>query len=253
MTHVVPMTARRVRALLREPAWIGITLTTPIIWLLLFGSLFERTVDIPGFGSSDYTDFFTPGVVVMTAFFSAGWGGMSMIQDIDRGIVDRFLATPARRSSLIIGSVGQAALTIAIQSLIIVGLALLVGASFSNGVPGVIGMILIGMLIGLTVGALSNGLALVVRKEETLIGAINVLLFPLTFLSTAFMPKELIPGWMQTAADVNPVNWAVEAARIAAQGDDWGQLAVYTGALIALALVCIAFATRAFRAYQRSL
>jgi ABC-2 type transport system permease protein len=189
----------------------------------------------------------------MTAFFSAGWGGMSMIQDIDRGIVDRFLATPARRSSLIIGSVGQAALTIAIQSLIIVGLALLVGASFSNGVPGVIGMILIGMLIGLTVGALSNGLALVVRKEETLIGAINVLLFPLTFLSTAFMPKELIPGWMQTAADVNPVNWAVEAARIAASGDDWGQLAVYTGALVALALVCIGFATRAFRAYQRSL
>ena len=213
----------------------------------------ERAVDIPGFGSSDYTDFFTPGVVVMTAFFSAGWGGMSMIQDIDRGIVDRFLATPARRSSLIIGSVGQAALTIAIQSLIIVGLALLVGASFANGVPGVIGMILIGMLIGLTVGALSNGLALVVRKEETLIGAINVLLFPLTFLSTAFMPKELIPGWMQTAADMNPVNWAVEAARIAAQGDDWGQLAVYSGALVALALVCIAFATRAFRAYQRSL
>ena len=79
MTHAVPMAARRVRALLREPAWIGITLTTPIIWLLLFGSLFERAVDIPGFGSSDYTDFFTPGVVVMTAFFSAGslWGRCS--------------------------------------------------------------------------------------------------------------------------------------------------------------------------------
>lgn len=253
MTHAIPMTARRVRALLREPAWIGITLTTPIIWLLLFGSLFERAVDIPGFGSSDYTDFFTPGVVVMTAFFSAGWGGMSMIQDIDRGIIDRFLATPVKRSSLIVGSVGQAALTIAIQSLIIVGLALLVGAGFANGVLGVIGMIAIGMLLGLTVGALSNGLALVVRKEETLIGAINVLLFPLTFISTAFMPKDLIPEWMQTAAAVNPVNWAVEAARIAASGDDWGRLAGYTGALVALSLVCIGFATRAFRAYQSSL
>jgi ABC-2 type transport system permease protein len=67
------------------------------------------------------------------------------------------------------------------------------------------------------------------------------------------MPKDLIPGWMQTAADFNPVNWAVEAARICAQGDDWGQLAVYAGALVALALVCIGFATRAFRAYQSSL
>jgi ABC-2 type transport system permease protein len=253
MTHSAYMIARHVRALLREPAWIGITLTTPIIWLLLFGSLFERTVDIPGFGAGDYTDFFTPGVVVMTAFFSAGWGGMSMIQDIDRGVIDRFLATPVKRSALITGSVGQAALTIVIQSLIIVGLALIVGAGFGNGPLGVIGMIAIGALLGVTVGALSNGLALVVRKEETLIGAINVLLFPLTFISTAFMPGDLIPGWMQTAADFNPVNWAVEAARIAASGDDWGKLALYTGALVVLALICVGFATRAFRAYQRSL
>jgi ABC-2 type transport system permease protein len=253
MNHAIPMTVRHVRELLREPAWIGITLTTPVIWLLLFGSLFERAVDIPGFGSTDYTDFFTPGVVVMTAFFSAGWGGMSMIQDIDRGVIDRFLATPVKRSALIVGRVGQAALTIAIQSLIIVVLALIVGGSFANGPLGVLGMIAIGMLLGLTIGALSNGLALVVRKEETLIGAINVLLFPLTFISTAFMPGDLIPGWMETAAEFNPVNWAVEAARIAAQGDDWSQLAIYVGALVALALVCIGFATRAFRAYQRSL
>jgi ABC-2 type transport system permease protein len=253
MNHAIPMTARHVRALLREPAWIGITLTTPIIWLLLFGSLFERAVDIPGFGGGDYTDFFTPGVVVMTAFFSAAWGGMSMIQDIDRGVIDRFLGTPVKRSALIVGRLGQGAITIAIQSLIIVGLALLVGAGFANGPLGVIGMIAIGVLLGLTVGALSYGLALVVRKEETLIGAINVLLFPLTFISTAFMPGALIPGWMQTAADLNPVNWAVEAARIAAMGDDWAKLAAYTGALIVLALVCVGFATRAFRAYQRSL
>jgi ABC-2 type transport system permease protein len=253
MSHAIPMAARHIRALLREPAWIGITLTTPIIWLLLFGSLFERAVDIPGFGSGDYTDFFTPGVVVMTAFFSAGWGGMSMIQDIDRGVIDRFLATPVKRSALIVGGLGQAGLTIAIQSLIIVGLALIVGAGFSNGPLGVIGMIAIGVVLGMTVGALSYGLALVVRKEETLIGAINVLLFPLTFISTAFMPADLIPGWMSTAADFNPVNWAVEAARISAMGDDWGKLALYAGMLLVLAFVCAAFATRAFRAYQRSL
>ena len=247
------MTMRHVMALWRQPWWIAVTLVQPVIWLLLYGALFKRVVDIPGFHGGSYIAFLAPGVVMMTAVFSAGWGGMSMIQDIDRGIIDRFLATPVKRSSLIVGSVGQAALTIAIQSLIIVGLALLVGAGFANGVLGVIGMIAIGMLLGLTVGALSNGLALVVRKEETLIGAINVLLFPLTFISTAFMPKDLIPEWMQTAAAVNPVNWAVEAARIAASGDDWGKLAGYTGALIALSLVCIAFATRAFRAYQSSL
>jgi ABC-2 type transport system permease protein len=119
---------------------------------------------------------------------------MSMIQDIDRGVIDRFLGTPVKRSALIVGRVGQAAITITIQSLIIVALALIVGANFPNGVLGVLGMVAIGALLGVTVGALSNGLALVVRKEETLIGAINVLLFPLTFISTAFMPRDLIPG-----------------------------------------------------------
>lgn len=79
MTDSIHMTGRHLRALMREPAWIAITLTTPIIWLLLFGSLFERAIDIPGFGAKDYTDFLTPGVVVMTAFFTAGWGGMAMI------------------------------------------------------------------------------------------------------------------------------------------------------------------------------
>lgn len=67
------------------------------------------------------------------------------------------------------------------------------------------------------------------------------------------MPRDLIPGWMQTAADFNPVNWAVEAARIAASGDDWDELALHTCALVLLALVCVGFAARAFRAYQRSL
>ena len=95
MTHAIPMTARRVRALLREPAWIGITLThARSSGCCCSARCSSGRSTSPGSGADDYTDFFTPGVVVMTAFFSAGWGGMSMIQDIDRGIVDRFLATP---------------------------------------------------------------------------------------------------------------------------------------------------------------
>ena len=128
------------------------------------------------------------------------------------------------------------------------------GANFPNGVLGVLGMVAIGALLGVTAGALSNGLALVVRKEETLIGAINVLLFPLTFISTASMPRDLIPGWMQTAADFNPVNWAVEAGRSATLSEiDWGLVAGRVGLLAALVLLSTWFATRAFGTYQRSL
>ena len=76
---------------------------------------------------------------------------------------------------------------------------------------------------------------------------------PLTFLSAAFMQKDLMPGWMQTVADFNPVNWAVEAGREAVSATtNWGFVASRAGFLFLLALVCAAFATRAFRAYQKS-
>jgi ABC-2 type transport system permease protein len=91
----------------------------------------------------------------------------------------------------------------------------------------------------------------VARKEESLIGAVTFLQLPLTFLSTAFMQASLMPAWMGTVADYNPVNWAVVAGREGVQsGTDWATVAGYNGLLAAFALACMTFATRAFRAYQ---
>jgi ABC-2 type transport system permease protein len=252
MTDAKHMTVRALRALWRQPWWVAVTLVQPVIWLLLYGALFRRVVEIPGFEGGSYIEFLAPGVVVMTALFSSGWNGMGMMNDLERGIVDRFLVSPVRRGALIAGPLLQAALIIVIQSLIIVGLALIVGASFPTGVGGVLALIGVSALLGAAFGALSNGLALVARREETLIATMQFLLLPLTFLSSAFMQKDLMPTWMQHVADANPVNWAVEAGRAATQGGDWGLVASRAGLLAALLLVCGAFATRAFRAYQRS-
>jgi ABC-2 type transport system permease protein len=247
------MTIRHVRELLRQPWWIAVTLIQPVIWLLLYGALFKRVVQIPGFHTGSYIEFLAPGVIVMTAIFSAGWGGMPLIDDIERGVTDRFLVTPVRRTALISGRLAHASLTIIIQSLIIVGLALIVGASFPGGVGGVVVMIVVATILGAAFGALSNGLALLARREETLIAVMNFLLLPLTFLSSAFMQQNLIPRWMQHVADFNPVNWAVVAGRSAVSANtDWGVVASRAGFLVALLVVCLAFATRAFRTYQRS-
>ena len=77
-------TVRHVRAFLRQPWWIVVTLMQPIIWLLLFGALFKAVTKIPGFGGDSYIDFLTPGVVVMLAVSSAGWTGMGFIEDCSR-------------------------------------------------------------------------------------------------------------------------------------------------------------------------
>jgi ABC-2 type transport system permease protein len=245
------LTVRDLTRLWRQPWFIGIVLVQPVIWLLLFGELFQSVVDIPGFEGGDYKQYLVPGVLVMTAFFSSGWNGMSTIDDLDRGVTDRFLVTPAQRWALIVGRLGQNAVQVLIQSLVIVGMALAIGVRFEGRALGVAALVLAAVLLGTAFAALSNALALVARQEETLIGAVTFLQLPLTFLSTAFMQEELIPGWVATVAKYNPVDWAIVAGREAVQGGtDWSMVAGYFGLLAAFTLACVMLATRAFRAYQ---
>ena len=250
--HGVYMMQRHLLNLWRQPIWIAVTLVQPVIWLLLYGALFKSVTRIPGFESTSYIQFLTPGIVVMTALFSAGWSGMAVIDDIDKGILDRFLVAPVVRHSLILGRLLNGTVIIVIQSLIIVVLALIVGARFPNA-WGIIVLIALASMLAAAVGCLSIALALIARREETLIAAVNFFVLPLTFLSTAFMQKSLVPRWIQHTSSVNPVNWAVEAGRASVlPGTDWGMVLTRLGLLAALTALCIALATRAFRAYQRA-
>ena len=245
---------RGIRVLVRNPAFLGITLTQPIIWLLLFGALFKAVTQIPGFHGGSYIDFLTPGIVVMLAVSSAGWTGMGLIEDINGGVMDRMLASPAWRGAPNAGLVAYAVLTIVLQSVLIVLLALVLGAHYTGGVGGVLLLILVAALLGAAFASLSNGVAVLARQRETLIGAVSFVLLPLTFLSAALMQQSLVPAWIRTVARFNPVNWAVQAGRSAAmQKIDWGLVGTRIGLLVAFALLSAMFATRAFTRYQRSL
>ena len=245
---------RYLRAFVRQPAWVAIALVQPVIWLLLFGALFKRVVEIPGFEGGSYIAFLTPGVAVMTAVMSAGWNGMGFVEDMHRGVLDRVLVSPVWRGALNAGSLLYAILTLAVQVLIIVGIGWAAGASFANGVGGVAILVLVASLLGGSMAALSNGLALVAKQRETLIGAVTFVTLPITFLSSTFMQQDLVPGWVHAIARFNPVNWAVEAGRSAAsEHTDWTLVGTRIGLLAVLLLVSAAIATRAFNAYQRSI
>jgi ABC-2 type transport system permease protein len=247
------MTIRHLRELWRQPWFVAVTLVQPVIWLLLFGALFKKVVEIPGFHAHSYIAFLAPGVVVMTAMFNSAWSGMALIEDINRGVTARFLVSPVRREALITGRIVKEAVVVVIQSLIIVALALLVGASFPGGIAGVAALFGVSALLGATFGALSNGFGLIMRQEEALIGAVQFIVLPLTFLSSTFLASNLMPGWIRHASDFNPVNWGVVAGRAATSSHpDWGLVASRTGFLVVLLAVCLAFATRAFQSYQRS-
>lgn len=248
------VTLRNLRVIARNPAYLGITLTQPIIWLLLFGALFKAVTQIPGFHGGSYIDFLTPGIVVMLTVSSAGWTGMGLIEDIGAGVMDRMLVTPVWRGALNAGTVVYAVITIVVQTLLIVALALALGADFKGGVGGAALLLVVSGLLGAAFASLSNAVGVLSRQRETLIGAVSFVLLPLTFLSSALMQRSLVPAWIRTVSKFNPVNWAVEAARSAAmERIDWGLVGSRLGLLVALTLVCGALATRAFGSYQRSL
>jgi len=184
----------------------------------------------------------------MSAMFSSGWSGMALIEDMNKGVTDRFLVSPVRREALIAGRLVKEAVVVLIQSVIIVLLALVVGATFPGGLGGVLVLLFVSAALGAAFGALSNGFALIMRQEEALIGAVQFLLLPLTFLSSAFLASNLIPRGCSTSADFNPLNWAVVAGRAATSSSpDWGVVASRAGFLAALMVVSMMFATRTFR------
>lgn len=252
--HTGYLTVRLLRATVRQPAYVVITLVQPMIWLLLFGQLFKRVVEIPGFTGGSYIDFLTPGVVAMTVLFSSGWTGMAYIEDMDRGVMDKFLSSPVSRGAMMASSTVNQAVSTVIQSLVIVAVGILAGARYDGGVPGVLVMFAAAVLLAGSFSALSNGMALIVRTRESLIGFSTMLTLPLSFLSSAMMDKAAAPDWIQTVATYNPVDWAVVASRQALSADpDWSMVWIRLAGLAAVALVTGWIATRAFRSYQKAL
>jgi ABC-2 type transport system permease protein len=247
------LTGRYLRELYRQPVVIFLTLTQPVIWLLLFGELFRKVTELPGFGTGNYATYLTPGVVIMTALFSASWTGMSYIEDMQTGVMDRFLTAPVSRAALTLAMLGYQAAATVIQSAIIIAMGAAIGASFPGGTAGIAALTGVSVLIALAMASLSNGFALLTRQREALIGASTTLVMPLTFLSGAFLSLKLVPGWIAGIARYNPVNWAASAGRAAVTGHTaWGTVGSYAGFLAAALAVTGVAATRAFRAYQNA-
>jgi ABC-2 type transport system permease protein len=252
-THTSLMTGRQLRALARQPAYLVISLIQPVIWLFLFGSLFRKIVELPGFGTASYLDYLVPGVVIMSALSTSMWSGMTVLEEIDRGIMDRFLVLPLHRSAIINASVIMQSLMTTVQSLIIVALGWAAGAHYPGGVAGVIVLIAASVLIAVVFSAFSNTVGMLARQRETIIGINTFLLLPLTFLSSAFIVTALMPHWMRNVADGNPVNWALEAGRAAMSASpDWSRVLAWGGGLALLAAGVTALSVLTFRAYQKS-
>jgi ABC-2 type transport system permease protein len=189
----------------------------------------------------------------MTAMMSAGWSGTSIVQDLERGVMDRTLTSPIRRSALVTAGLTHQALITVVQSLIMLATGLLAGARYPAGV-GLLVVFVCAILIAVVFAALSNAIALVVHQQEALIAVAQFLVLPLAFLSSIMMAPAVMPDWVARVARFNPVDWAAVASREAlAANPDWGIVLDRMALLSALAILMAWLAARAYRSYQRSL
>jgi len=252
--HSGYLTVRSVCALIRQPWYVAVTLVQPIVWLLLFGQLFKSIVHIPGFNAGGtYLEFITPGVIMMTSLFSAGWAGTVYIEDMNRGVMDRLLASPVSRGAMMVATLAYQSIVTIIQSLAVFAIAYACGARFDGGLSGVVMTLVAASLLTVVFAALSNAVALLVRQQDALIGISQFLSLPLPFLSSALIATLLSPPWVRDVAKYNPVDWAVVISREALSGaGDIGVMAPRLAALAGLAVVMAWVATRAFGVYQRS-
>jgi ABC-2 type transport system permease protein len=253
LTQTVFLFLRVMRSLLRQPIWIFFMLVQPMFWLVLYSQLFRRITDLPGFGTHSYIDYLTPGIAVMTAFFSGSWAGMGTIEDLDRGVVERFLTTPARHSAIVSARIVQSGAVATIQALVVLLVGLALGAT-NGGVVGWIVILAASGLIGAGFAGFSNGIALLTRREESMIAVANFIGLPLLFFSSILIARDLIPHWMRVLSLANPVEWSVRAARgHVLPGTSSGEILLYLAGLVLFTTATTMFATRCFRSYQRTL
>jgi ABC-2 type transport system permease protein len=221
---------------------------------VLYGQLFKNLTRLGGFGTTSYITFLAPAIVVMNAFFGATWSGMSMINDLDHKVVERFLATPASRLSIVLSQIVRSAITAAIQALIILLVSLALGVRIHAGALGWLVIVVAGILVNSAFAGLSQAIALLTRREATMIAVANFIGLPLLFLSTTMNARSQMPHWMRIVAKFNPVDWGVQAARsVALPGTSWSSVGWHLLLLLGLTALTAAWATRTFGAYQRSL
>jgi ABC-2 type transport system permease protein len=254
LKHTWYMVVRQARNLMREPIWIVLLLVQPIVWLTLYGQLFKNVPKLGGFGTTSYITFLAPAIVVMNSFFGATWSGMAMINDLDHKVVERFLATPASRFSLVLSQIVRSALTAAIQAVIILVVALVLGVRVHTGAAGWVIIIVAAILVNSAFSGISQGIALLTRREATMIALANFIGLPLLFISTTLIARAQMPAWMRAATHANPMDWGVRAAReVVLPGTAWSTVGLYLLFLLVLSAATAAFATWCLRAYERTL
>ncbi len=239
---------RTTRRFIRVPANLISIIFFPLIQLLVFSQLFKDIVQLPAFATDSYLTYLAPGQVVFASFLAVGWAGYGMLVEYRTGYLDKLRATPIARTAILAGEMTPLFFEAAFIAGVLLGASLLLGATLATGVGGLLLILLLSGVFGVAFAGL-NFIAALLTKSEQAVSALSLLMFPVVFMSTAFVPAELMPGWMQSLNAWNPVTYQIEAVRaLMTVGYDWSAIG---SALLADAVVGVILLAGTLWAFRR--
>ncbi len=250
ISDALVMTRRNLLVWMRVPAYIVFTVVQPVIFVLLFRYVFGGAIQAPGSGG--YVNYLMPGIIGQTAAFATFATAIALAQEATKGVIDRFRAMPMARSAVLAGRLLADSIRMLIVILVIIGVGYAVGFRFQNGVAGAVGMVLLAEAFGVAVCSVSAFVGLAIKDEESVQAFGLIWIFPLTFVSSAFVPIATMPGWLQVFANNQPVTLVINAMRAMALGGPHFPLnPALWESLVWLAGVLIVFVPLAVRSYRR--
>lgn len=197
----------------RRPVSLTFSLFQPLIWMLLFGFLMQRFPLGELEQSVSYLTFLLPGICAMTVLFGASQSGVGLIRDMQTGMLQRTLATPAPRWALLGGRVLADSVRLVGQAAVVAALGMALGAKAQFHVTSILLGAVYLLTFALALCSLSQAVAMVTRRQEAMATFVHVINMPLFFTSTALVPQKLMPDWLAAIAQWNPLTLAVEGVR----------------------------------------
>jgi ABC-2 type transport system permease protein len=208
---------RALTKIVRNPTLLFVNLFTPLLFLLLFSQLLQKLTSLPGLSGS-YLTYITPGILVLNAVMGSFQSGMSIVNDLNSGFLQKLLLTPVSRAAVLLGRLMTDLLVLIIQSTIIIVVAMLLGLGIATGLPGLILIFATLAFFDLAWAGLLLAVGMKTRKAETVAAVGNLLALPMLFVSSALFPTSIMPQWAQTVSSYNPVSYASNVARDLIQG-----------------------------------
>lgn len=233
---------------LRVPTFVVFTLFQPVMFVLLFRYVFGGAIPVQRTGG--YVNFLMPGIIGQSAAFATFATAIALVQELKMGMIDRLRSMPTARSAVLAGRLVADTVRMLLTILIIVAVGYAVGFRFENGFVPAVAMVLLATVFGLAVCCVAAFTGLAIGNEESVQAFGLIWLFPLTFISSAFVPISTMPGWLQAFARNQPVTYVIDTMRSLALGgpvaDNLWKSAAWLGA------VFIVFVPLAVRAYKRA-